>query len=95
MKPVRAPHTQKDETGKRIPIRTCVSCRARLPQSTVLRLAKDGIGNWQLDIQRRMVGRGVYICPNSNCYTPKTLMRLSRLQAPRLALELESHFKPL
>ena len=95
MKPVRAAHTQKDETGKRIPIRTCVSCRARLPQSTVLRLAKDKTGHWQLDMKRRMTGRGVYICPNSNCYTPKALMRLSRLQAPDLALKLESHFKPL
>ena len=95
MKPVRAPHTQKDETGKRIPIRTCVSCRARLPQSTVLRLAKDTSDQWQIDPKRRMTGRGVYICPNSNCHTPKALMRLSRADAPRLAQSLENHLKPL
>jgi predicted RNA-binding protein YlxR (DUF448 family) len=95
MKPVRAAHTQKDENGKRIPIRTCVSCRARLPQSTVLRLAKDGSGHWQLDPTRRMTGRGTYICTNSSCHLPKALMRLSRAEAPRLAVLLENHFKPL
>ncbi len=95
MKPPRAAHTQYGESGKRIPIRTCVVCRVRLPQSTVLRLAKDGIGNWQLDPRRRMVGRGVYVCPSAACHLPKALMRLSRADATRLAAELENHFKPL
>ena len=95
MKTPRAAHKQHDETGKRIPIRTCVVCRLRLPQSTVLRLAKDASGALQPDVARRLVGRGVYICSNAACRVPKALMRLSRADAPRLALLLETHLKPL
>ena len=95
MKPPRAAHTQYSQSGQRIPIRTCLVCRARLPQVSILRLGKDPSGSWQLDPRRRMVGRGVYVCPSAACQTPKALMRLSRADAARLALELENHFKPL
>ncbi len=95
MKPPRAAHTQKDESGKRIPIRTCVVCRQRLAQSNILRLARDASGSLQADPQRQMVGRGMYICSISTCHTPKALIRISRADAPRLATLLENHFKPL
>ena len=92
MKPERAPHKQWNELGKRIPIRTCVVCRSKFAQSLVLRLGKDSAGGLQLDAKRRLTGRGVYVCNNSQCHTPKALMRLSRADAPRLALELEAYF---
>jgi predicted RNA-binding protein YlxR (DUF448 family) len=95
MKPPRAAHTQWDESGKRIPIRTCVVCRQRLAQSSVLRLARDVSGSLQADPQRQMVGRGMYICASNTCHTAKALIRISRADAPRLAALLENRFKPL
>lgn len=95
MKNPRTPHKQFDASGKRIPIRTCAVCRARLPQSSVLRLGRDTAGLLQPDPKRRMVGRGVYVCQSANCRNPKPLGRVARADAARLAALLETHFMSL
>ncbi len=92
MKAPRAPHKQWSEDGKRIPIRTCVVCRSRLTQSAVLRLARDASGVIHIDAARHMIGRGLYICANQQCRTPKALMRVSKTQAALLATALETWF---
>jgi uncharacterized protein len=92
MKPPRAPHKQFDATGKRFPVRTCAVCRQRLPQSTLLRIARDASNLIQLDEKRRLSGRGQYICNNPACRTEKALMRISRADATRLSTELEAWF---
>jgi uncharacterized protein len=88
----RAPHKQWDETGKRIPVRSCVVCRARFPQAQLLRLTRDTENHVHLDPKRRAPGKGTYICANPACRTEKALMRLSRSDAARLSTELEAHF---
>ncbi len=96
MKPPRAPHKQWDATGQRIPVRTCVVCRQRLVQSTLLRIARDhALKTVVLDPKRRIPGRGQYICNNPTCRTEKALMRVSRIDAPRLAHELEAWFNSI
>jgi uncharacterized protein len=92
MKAPRAPHKQWDATGQRIPVRTCAVCRQRLPQSTLLRIARDDSKTVVLDPKRRIPGRGQYICNNPACHTEKVLMRVSRADASRLAQELEAWF---
>ncbi|MFN3267108.1 MAG: YlxR family protein [Deinococcales bacterium] len=92
MKNPRTPHKQFDASGKRIPIRTCAVCRARLPQRQVLRLGRDATGLLQPDPKRRMAGRGVYICQSANCRSLKPLGRVARADAMRLAATLEAHF---
>jgi uncharacterized protein len=50
----------------RRPTRTCVGCRTARPQHELLRLAStpDGI---RFDHQRRLQGRGAYLCPDPGC----------------------------
>lgn len=48
------------------PIRMCVACRRRRPRRELVRMVAgpDGVG---LDVQRRLPGRGAYICPEVAC----------------------------
>jgi uncharacterized protein len=95
MKQARAPHKQRDEHGKRIPVRSCVVCRSRFAQHELLRLVKDASsGAVRIDPKRHISGRGFYVCANPNCRTEKSLLRVSRNEAACLAAELETHFNP-
>lgn len=50
---------------RRTPIRTCVGCRRRAPQSELLRFASvDGV----LAQGRALPGRGVYTCRRLACF---------------------------
>ena len=49
------------------PIRTCVGCRSRRPQSELLRLALDSRGQVVWDLVRRRPGRGAWLCPSADC----------------------------
>jgi len=48
------------------PVRTCVGCRSARPQDTLLRFARtpDGV---RFDPERRLPGRGAYLCPQPIC----------------------------
>ncbi|MDP8960839.1 MAG: YlxR family protein [Actinomycetota bacterium] len=48
------------------PFRMCVACRKRRPRHELVRMAAgpDGVG---LDVQRRLPGRGAYVCPDPTC----------------------------
>ena len=58
----------------RAPVRTCVGCRARVPQTDVVRVVArpkqaDRSGEWiaWLDPDRRLPGRGAYLHLSLNC----------------------------
>jgi predicted RNA-binding protein YlxR (DUF448 family) len=54
------------DRGSREPIRTCVACGRKASQKDLLRFALSGDrAFWDLD--RRMPGRGAYICPRQEC----------------------------
>jgi uncharacterized protein len=85
----RAPHKQRDETGKRIPVRTCVACRARRPQAELLRIAKSTNG-LEPDEFRKLEGRGWYVCKDKlECSSIKSLGKFARAEAASLVLKLE------
>lgn len=46
---------------KKIPMRTCVITREKLPKKDLLRVVKDKEGNISVDITGKMNGHGVYI----------------------------------
>lgn len=48
--------------GRHVPMRRCVRCRASAPRATLLRVARDGGGRWQLDETTTMGGRGAWLC---------------------------------
>lgn len=85
----RAPHKQRDETGKRIPVRTCVACRERRPQNELLRIAK-GEDGFTPDQARKLEGRGWYVCQDKlECISIKGLGKFARAQALDLVNKLE------
>ena len=92
----RAPHRQWDSLGRRFPVRTCVACRARRAQAELLRLARGTDGLLELDPERRIPGRGWYLCSDRpECRLVKTLGRFARAEAPLLAQRLEVFYGQL
>jgi predicted RNA-binding protein YlxR (DUF448 family) len=50
------------------PVRTCVGCRARAAQATLLRLAWDeAVQAVVVDQRRRLPGRGAWLHPDQAC----------------------------
>ncbi len=51
---------------KKIPMRTCIACKANKPKKELVRIVKNG-ENIQLDRTGRLNGRGAYICDDVEC----------------------------
>jgi predicted RNA-binding protein YlxR (DUF448 family) len=49
------------------PQRTCVGCRAVVPQGTVVRVVVDGAGRAIVDAARRLPGRGAWVHGTRPC----------------------------
>ena len=91
----RAPHKQHDQAGKRIPVRTCVACRARRPQAELLRIAK-GANGLEPDEMRKLEGRGWYVCIDKlECMGLRGLGKFARAEAASLVAKLEVRHKNL
>jgi uncharacterized protein len=85
----RAPHKQHDQNGIRIPVRTCVACRARRPQAELLRIAKGEAGLTP-DDARKLEGRGWYVCKDKlECMGLRGLGKFARGEAAKLVDALE------
>ena len=54
--------------NKSIPQRTCVGCRQRKDKKDLIRLVRAEDGIVEVDISARKSGRGVYLCPNKDCW---------------------------
>ena len=80
-----------------IPVRKCIACRTCFPQNELIRVAvtKHGL---KLDIQRKLPGRGLYICRNSSCtdtaFSKNCFAKSLRRSVPKEELErLREDFK--
>jgi uncharacterized protein len=51
----------------RVPIRTCAGCRARVPKSDLVRVARGADGLGRLDPTGAAPGRGAYVHPRADC----------------------------
>lgn len=51
---------------KHIPLRMCVVCRKMLPKSGLIRLIRTG-GKIFSDKQESLSGKGIYLCPVTDC----------------------------
>lgn len=64
---------------KKIPMRRCAGCMQSKPKKELIRIVGDKEGNVTLDITGKAQGRGVYLCPDSNCFkTARKKQALSR-----------------
>jgi uncharacterized protein len=55
---------------KKVPVRTCVGCRARSPQADLIRVVRGRDGVARVDDgpgRGRGEGRGAYLCPRRSC----------------------------
>lgn len=53
-----------------VPMRMCIACRQMKPQHELIRIVHEfNTGSIRLDIDKRLMGRGAYICRNSECVT--------------------------
>lgn len=51
-----------------IPLRMCVACRARRPASEMIRMVADKESQRIVpDIDKKLPGRGAYLCRNREC----------------------------
>jgi hypothetical protein len=58
-------------------MRSCIACREKKTKKDLIRLAgKDGVV--EVDTQGKKIGRGVYLCPFSECW--ETGLKGNRLE---------------
>ena len=50
-----------------MPIRTCISCKARRNKKELIRLALNAQGQVIIDDRGNGQGRGVYVCQGKSC----------------------------
>jgi len=53
--------------NKRVPLRTCVSCRESKDKRELLRIVRTPEGEIKVDDTGKMNGRGAYVCKNKEC----------------------------
>ncbi len=71
-----------------VPIRTCIGCRGKFPQKTLIRFVCSTGKFLQIDGFKRLPGRGAYICRSKVCIQrafkePKRINTLLRVQLPK------------
>lgn len=87
-------------TRGHIPLRLCLGCRSVKPQASLLRLAEDGDAGWRIDPERRLGGRGHYVCLSESClarllkqkaargvFSPSTIQQIRRMIKEQPAVE--------
>ena len=52
---------------KKVPMRTCIACRACKPKKELARIVKTPTGEIMIDGGTRIGGRGAYICKSKEC----------------------------
>ena len=51
---------------RKVPMRTCIACRANKPKRELIRIVKSG-EEIKLDFTGKLNGRGAYICNDKGC----------------------------
>lgn len=88
--------------AKKTPMRRCVGCMESKPKMSMLRIVADANGDVIIDKSGKANGRGIYLCPDVDCYAiarkKKAIGRnldinLSEEQQEKLFLELLNYEK--
>ena len=76
------------------PERTCVACRGKFPQSTLLRVRKT-VQGWTLEVKSTGLsgqsGRSCYVCAKLQCQQEKKLRRAFGARAVELSQHLQAY----
>lgn len=76
-------------------IRTCIGCRGKLLQTVLVRFVCQGNEKLQIDSQKKLGGRGAYVCPAQDCIRRafKSPKRINSLLRVKLASEHIAEFE--
>lgn len=69
------------------PIRTCIGCRGKFPQQTLIRFACQAGRTVRLDRHKNLPGRGVYTCRSETCIERAFFQQRSGQKRSRYRLE--------
>ena len=72
---------------KKIPMRRCVGCMESKPKKELIRIVGEGEHDLKIDATGKMNGRGVYLCPNGECFAQA---RTKRAISRSLEMEISS-----
>lgn len=56
-------------TQRKIPVRTCVTCRSSSAKTELIRIVRSADGEVRIDPSGKMPGRGAYLCGTKECFT--------------------------
>lgn len=85
---------------KKIPMRRCVGCMESKPKKELIRVVSAPDGGLSVDPTGKANGRGVYLCPNPECFATAKKKRaiargleieINEQQMEQLLRELEEH----
>ncbi|QIB69042.1 YlxR family protein [Aminipila butyrica] len=81
---------------KKIPMRRCVGCMESKPKTQLLRIAGYE-GHVSVDLTGKAKGRGVYLCPDTQCFEKAQKRRAigRNLEMELSSEQLESLFEEL
>jgi predicted RNA-binding protein YlxR (DUF448 family) len=70
------------------PIRTCIGCRCKFPQNTLIRIVCHKGESLEIQALTKLPGRGAYVCRSTACIqeafkVPKRINALLRVQLPK------------
>lgn len=54
--------------AKKIPMRRCVGCMVSKPKRELIRIVAEDDNSLHIDSTGKANGRGVYLCPNHDCF---------------------------
>ena len=86
--------------ARKIPLRRCVGCMVSKPKRELIRIVADDEGKLSIDTTGKAQGRGVYLCPSTDCFNmarkKKSISRslkitISEEKLDKLFKELLSH----
>ena len=49
------------------PLRTCICCRTKGEKNNFIKIVKNKNGNISIETDKKLEGRGAYICKNIDC----------------------------
>ena len=52
---------------RKIPMRTCIACRAEKPKKELIRIVRNKEGVFSVDKTGKLNGRGAYLCNDKKC----------------------------
>jgi predicted RNA-binding protein YlxR (DUF448 family) len=69
---------KQTESPKHVPQRSCIACRDKRDKRDLIRLVCNASGIIEIDKDKKMTGRGAYLCPVYNCW--EAALKGNRLQ---------------